>query len=276
MCARILVIDDDPVNLDLMIYLLKAFGHTPLPAEGADTGLESLRSGPIDLILCDIQMPGVDGFEFLRRLSAERRRNVPVIGVTALAMVGDREKVLAAGFDGYMAKPITPETFVQDIERYLSMAQHAEPNPPRATEHAVSDVPPPGKERNNLRVLIVDNEPANLEILRLLLKYYGYDVLTATSGSAALQVARAEHPDAVVSDIHMPDGGGFDLIQGMRKDPALRQTPIIFVSATTQGYRDVEKGMRLGASKFLLRPFEPEVLLDALTECLARTGGSPT
>src|SRR5207253_4723725 len=111
MCARILVIDDDPINLDLMLYLLKAFGHTPVPAQSAIRGLEIIRSDDADLILCDIQMPEVDGFEFLRTLSAEGGRKVPVIGVTALAMVGDREKVLAAGFDGYMAKPITPETF---------------------------------------------------------------------------------------------------------------------------------------------------------------------
>jgi len=129
MCARVLVIDDDPVNLKLMIYLLGAFGHTPLPAGGAAVALETMQTTQIDLVLCDIQMPGMDGFEFLRRLSEERRQKPPVIGVTALAMVGDREKILSAGFDGYMTKPITPETFVRDLERYLPSAQRANPAP---------------------------------------------------------------------------------------------------------------------------------------------------
>jgi two-component system cell cycle response regulator len=271
MCARVLVIDDDPVNLDLMTYLLKAFGHEPLPADGAAQALETIRSREIDLVLCDIQMPGMDGFEFLRRLHTERRRTGPVIGVTALAMVGDREKILSAGFDGYMAKPITPETFVQEVERYLSTAQRGDRQPPHES------APPPykrpqGKERKNKRVLIADNEPANLEILRLLLEYSGYDVLTADSGNAALDLARRAHPHAIISDIHMPDGDGFELIETARRDPRLRDTPIIFVSATTQARRDVEKGLALGASRFLLRPCEPEVILDALSECLAKIG----
>jgi two-component system cell cycle response regulator len=274
MCARILVIDDDPVNLDLMIYLLKAFGHTPLPAEGAAAGLESLLSGPVDLILCDIQMPGMDGYEFLRQLNAERRRDVPVVGVTALAMVGDREKVLAAGFDGYMAKPITPETFVEDVERFVSPALRADPNLMRHSGEAVADVAPLAKERKHLCVLVADNEPANLDLLRLLLQYEGYDVLTAATGDAALELARRERPDAVVSDLHMPGGGGLGLIEGMRKDPHLRETPVIFVSATNPRSQDMNKGLRLGASKFLLRPFEPIVLLGALAECLTGPGGS--
>src|SRR5438045_3843845 len=119
MCARVLVIDDDPVNLDLMIYLLNAFGHRPISADGGAHALETMRTTEVELVLCDIHMPGMDGFEFLRRLNDEGRHRVPVIGVTALAMVGDREKILAAGFDGYLAKPITPETFVDEVEKYL-------------------------------------------------------------------------------------------------------------------------------------------------------------
>src|SRR5881397_3142022 len=73
MCARVLVIDDDPVNLDLMTYLLSAFGHAPIAASGAEPALQAIRTSHIDLVLCDIQMPGADGFEFLR-LSAKRDR----------------------------------------------------------------------------------------------------------------------------------------------------------------------------------------------------------
>ena len=132
MCARILVIDDDPVNLDLMTYLLNAFGHAPIAAESATEALEVLTKEAVDLILCDIQMPSIDGFEFLRRLKPDIRKAAPVIGVTALAMVGDREKILAAGFDGYMAKPITPETFVADVEKFVAVAERkprSEPGP---------------------------------------------------------------------------------------------------------------------------------------------------
>jgi CheY-like chemotaxis protein len=118
--ARILIIEDNPANLELMTYLLGAFGHTALVARDGEEGVEvALRSLP-DLILCDLALPRLDGFGVAHRLIAEDGlRGVPFIAVTASAMVGDRDKVLAAGFDGYISKPITPETFVADIERYL-------------------------------------------------------------------------------------------------------------------------------------------------------------
>jgi two-component system cell cycle response regulator len=270
MCACILVIDDDPVNLDLMTYLLTAFAHEPIAAEGALKGLEALQSNPVQLILCDIQMPRMDGFEFLRRLSSNVRRTIPVIGVTALAMVGDREKVLAAGFDGYMAKPITPETFVQDVDKFLSAHQRGVVAPRRQAAPPVAHLRPAAEERKHLRILVADNEPANLEILRLHLDHAGYDVVTARSGNMALELAKASPPEAIVSDIHMPDGDGFALIRGVRQDPRLRDTPVIFVSATSQGRADVDRGISLGAYRFLVRPFEPQVLLDTLNKCLGK------
>jgi CheY-like chemotaxis protein len=120
MGRRILVIEDNPTNLALMTYLLKAFGHTPLAAHDGEQGVEmALRMNP-DLILCDLALPKLDGYGVARRLKAEPSlKGVPLIAVTASAMVGDRDKVITMGFDGYISKPITPETFVGEVESYL-------------------------------------------------------------------------------------------------------------------------------------------------------------
>jgi CheY-like chemotaxis protein len=118
--ARILVIEDNPSNMALMVYLLKAFGHMTDEAEGGEAGLAAARREPPDLVLCDLQMPGMDGFEVARQLKADPALcAVPVVAVTAYAMVGDREKVLAAGFNGYITKPISPERFVEQVETFL-------------------------------------------------------------------------------------------------------------------------------------------------------------
>jgi CheY-like chemotaxis protein len=124
MGARILVIEDNPTNLELITYLLNAFGHTTIAARDGEEGVEAaLRSHP-DLILCDIAMPKLDGYGVAQRLRAEPALNgVPLIAVTASAMVGDRDRVFASGFDGYISKPITPETFVAEVEAYLHRAQ---------------------------------------------------------------------------------------------------------------------------------------------------------
>lgn len=120
MGARILVIEDNPANLELITYLLNAFGHTTIAARDGEEGVEAALRNKTDLILCDVALPKLDGYGVARRLRAESTLNgVPLIAVTASAMVGDRDKVVASGFDGYISKPITPETFVAEVEAYL-------------------------------------------------------------------------------------------------------------------------------------------------------------
>jgi CheY-like chemotaxis protein len=118
---RILVIEDNAANLELMTYLLSAFGQSTVVARDGEEGVaEALRSVP-DLVLCDLALPGVDGYEVVRRLKSEQTlAAVPIVAVTASAMVGDREKVIRAGFDGYISKPINPEGFVAEVVSYLS------------------------------------------------------------------------------------------------------------------------------------------------------------
>jgi len=120
MPKRILVIEDNPQNLELMTYLLRAFGHVALTAEDGVEGIELARREKLDLIICDVHLPGLDGYEVARHLKKDPMlRLIPLVAVTALAMVGDRDKVLAAGFDGYIDKPISPEIFVKQVEAFM-------------------------------------------------------------------------------------------------------------------------------------------------------------
>jgi CheY-like chemotaxis protein len=118
--ASILVIDDNQANLDLMVYLLRACGHNPVGRSDSESALEEARGGEYALVLCDILMPGIDGYEFARRFKGNSsRRMPPLVAVTALAMPGDRERIAAVGFDGYLRKPIEPEIFVKQVEAFL-------------------------------------------------------------------------------------------------------------------------------------------------------------
>lgn len=119
--ARILLVEDNPANLELVSYLLEAAGHIVLIAEDGRQGLELARKEPPpDLIVSDLRMPVMDGFEMLRHIRMDATLNdVPVIAVTAFSMSGDQTRVMLAGFDGYISKPIVPETFVSEVEAYL-------------------------------------------------------------------------------------------------------------------------------------------------------------
>ncbi len=128
MAARVLLIEDNRPSLELMSYLLQAFGHTPMEALNGVDGLEILRTERPDLVVCDIDLPRLDGYTLAGRAKADpATRDIPLVAVTALAMVGDRDRALRAGFDGYLTKPIEPETFVQELERYLIPADGRDP-----------------------------------------------------------------------------------------------------------------------------------------------------
>jgi CheY-like chemotaxis protein len=118
--ARILAVEDTPHNLELMTYLLTACGHLVLPATtGAEALAAARREGP-HLVVLDLQLPDMDGYQVLRELRAEpATAALPVIAVTAYAMAGDRDHALAAGFDGYIAKPIDLSTFFRDVDAHL-------------------------------------------------------------------------------------------------------------------------------------------------------------
>lgn len=120
MAKRILVIEDNLFNLELMTDLLEAFGFTVLAARNGKKGIELVRQEKLDLIICDVQMPGMDGYEVAAYLKRDPMLSrIPLVAVTALAMVGDREKILSAGFDGYIDKPITPEIFQKQVETFM-------------------------------------------------------------------------------------------------------------------------------------------------------------
>ena len=114
--AKILIVEDNPANMTLAVFLLQSVGHTVLSATDAEAGLTLARNEQPSLILMDIQLPGMDGLEAVVLLKRDdATRAIPVIALTALAMKGDEERIRAAGCDGYIAKPIRYKEFLATI-----------------------------------------------------------------------------------------------------------------------------------------------------------------
>ncbi|NVB78225.1 MAG: response regulator [Kofleriaceae bacterium] len=120
MGERVLIVDDNPTNLKLVAYLVKANGYEVDTAADADAAVAAIRASKPRVILMDIQLPGIDGLELTRRLKADpETRDIAIIAVTAYAMKGDEEKALAAGCDDYVTKPIDTRALPQVIARHV-------------------------------------------------------------------------------------------------------------------------------------------------------------
>lgn len=117
---RILVIEDNEYNLYLIKFILEKNGYQVIEAREGLKGVELAIKEKPDLIILDIQLPDINGLEAAQRIRASEIDNkVPIVAVTSYAMVGDREKMLAAGCTGYIEKPINPDTFLAEIEKFL-------------------------------------------------------------------------------------------------------------------------------------------------------------
>ena len=121
--AKILVVDDDAINTRLAATMLKQAGHEVLSAEGGAEGVEAALAHAFDLVLMDVQMPDMDGIAALKHLRADpRTAGIKVAALTALTMKGDRERLLAEGFDGYLEKPIRYREFLASVAALLEGA----------------------------------------------------------------------------------------------------------------------------------------------------------
>ena len=261
--ARILIIEDNPTNLELMSYLLKAFGHEVLTAMDGAEGIAAVRRSTVELILCDVQLPKLDGFGVVAHLKSQPAlHSIPIVAVTALAMVGDRDKLLAAGFDGYLSKPIDPETFVSAVVAFLSSE--------RAAPQVVEQTSSTHTSCRRATILVVDHLPVNLSLAQSTLVPFGYRVICAHCVKEGLEIARRILPDLILSDVHMRDETGFDLIRAVKSDTQLRSIPFVFISSTAWRDNDRQNGLALGAMKFVLRPIDPQILVKTIEDCLEK------
>jgi two-component system cell cycle response regulator DivK len=118
--AKVLIVEDNAANMTLATFLLQSAGHSVLAARDAETGLTLARAERPNLVLMDIQLPGMDGLEATALLKRDAAtRDIPVVALTALAMKGDEARIRAAGCDGYIAKPLAYRDFLATISAHL-------------------------------------------------------------------------------------------------------------------------------------------------------------
>lgn len=270
MTTRILIIEDNPTNMELACYVLEAFGYAVTKALDGETGVELARAAPPDLVICDLQLPGIDGIEVAMQLKAQPALSrVPLVAVTAYAMLGDRERLLAAGFDGYIAKPIDPQTFVPQVAAFLKSAPPSRAPRDPSTAAAGNPAPPV-----RFRALVLDDTIENTELLRVLLEPHGIAVDAVSHIAEALAWLERQKPDLIISDLHLHQERGEEFYAAVKARPELKAMPFVFISSTIRNDVDRRSALAAGADRFLVRPIDSARLIAEIEACLALSKAS--
>jgi two-component system cell cycle response regulator len=245
---QILVIEDNFKNMKLVRSLLKLGGYAVLEAGDAEQGLEMAHRHRPDLILMDIQLPGMDGLAATKIIKADDAlQQIPVVAFTSYAMRGDDTKGYAVGCDGYISKPLDTRSFLDQIRSFLQGASRAcDPGSTVATRRP--------------KVLIVDDVPTNVKLLEGKLASCDYEILRAFNGEAALETIRTAMPDLILLDVMMPGIDGYEVTRRVKQTPQTQHIPIILVTAL-DGAQDKVRGLEVGAEEFLTKPVNRAELL---------------
>jgi two-component system, cell cycle response regulator len=278
MPARILVVDDEPMNLELMEAMLTPAGYEVSMAGGGEEGLAAALRDKPDLILLDLMMPVLSGFEVCARLkSTPETQDIPILFVTALTTPGNRERALAAGGDDFIAKPVQrPELLARvegllkvrylnrDLDRALaSLHKRALERLSRSVQERAAF--PAGSGEGT--ILVVDDEPLTRRLYSDVLQEAGYTCYTAESGAQALEITRQQAVDVVLLDIMMPARSGLEVLADLGEQ--IPDSPVIIVTAHPSSDNAIA-ALRLGAFDFIVKGFKSEVMLATVSRALAR------
>ena len=284
--AKILLVEDNEQNRDMLARRLQRKGHAVVTAADGERAVAMAGSESPDVILMDLNLPVLDGWSATRRIKESgKTRSIPVIALTAHAMSGDRQKAMNAGCDDYDTKPINFERLLGKIRTLLgpvategatvpaevaSPAPVARTVPPAAAGDGstVAAPAPPAPAQAPGRVLVVDDTPANRDMLTRRLARQGFEVEAAADGEAALRLIDAGRFDVVLLDVMMPGMNGLDVLKAVRKTRPPTELPVIMATAKDASH-DVVEALELGASDYVTKPLDFAVVLARVKTQLA-------
>jgi DNA-binding response OmpR family regulator/two-component sensor histidine kinase len=258
--AKILIAEDSPDIRALIQMLLETEGHRVIAVADGRAAVAAAREERPELILMDLSLPIISGWEAARQIRTDpATASIPILAVTAHAMHGDRERALAAGCDGFIAKPISEDTFASRVIGFIHSRKAAAGEASKRQEGSVAE---PG------RILVVDDQAEVAQLLRTDLESEGHSVVLATSAEQALSHFEADNRfDLAVIDVMLGGNSGYDLTETFTSQSA-EYIPVLLLTA---GTIDRERGYSAGADDFIGKPIET-VELRARVRSLIRVG----
>ncbi|HEY1810866.1 MAG TPA: response regulator [Kofleriaceae bacterium] len=255
---KIMVVDDNSATRRMVRNALVRHGHQVVEAPDGKTALLLMRSERPRVILQDLMLPDTDGFQLVSALRDLAETDVSILAFSGFVSKLDEARVSTVGFDDIIPKPIAPSRLVPLVEAHLPAA-----------------LPTADKFGRGRRLVVADDDPIQLKLAAFRLGRLGFEVETAPDGAKALAAIRRKRPDAVVSDVMMPELDGFALAMALRQDDELRVVPLVLVTSSYVEPSDRALARRAGASDLVVRTPDLAGLVDVLRQTLQHAPEPP-
>lgn len=254
MTPTVLLVEDNPATRKVVKFSLERAGYRLIEADRGHAALNLADGLRPDLILQDICLPDIDGYGLVKLLREKYGPEVPILAFSGFITKADESRIIGAGFDGLLEKPVDQARLIHTIRLFL----------PEMPTQVIS--------RESRRILLVEDDPILRRLMSYRLAKKGWQVTTAENGETALAMAATEKPDVILSDVNMPLMDGFGLTMALKSNPGTSHIPVLLVTSIYVEPADRELALRAGAEDLLLR--EPN--LAAVLQALSRTiGHSP-
>jgi PAS domain S-box-containing protein len=276
--TRILVVDDNATNREVLIAQMQSWGAVVAAVESGSTALTCLRyaaeaGSPFQLAVLDMMMPGMDGATLGRAILAdETLKSIPLVMMTSLGQRGDAHRFREMGFAAYLIKPVRQSDLHDCLVAVLTGERHEEARA-LITRHSLRDM-----RRGNARILLVEDNLTNQEVACGMLGRMGWNADVTPSGKQALLMLETQSYDLVLMDVQMPEMDGYEATRRIR-DPNSkvlnRNIPIIATTAHAM-HGDAEKCLAAGMSDYISKPIDPKALATVVEKWLTRKAhGAP-
>jgi CheY-like chemotaxis protein len=244
MKKKILVVDDEPDIREVVRLYLAEEGYEIIEACNGQEAILKVQTEKPDLVVLDIMMPGINGFEVAKHLKDDpNTQHIPIIILSVLA----HDSQFRQGILDYISKPFRQDELVQTVRKILEKI-----------------------ESKNIKknILVVDDDPDIVDIISICLKDNNLIAEKAYSGPEALEKAKAKEIDLILLDINMPGMNGFEVIKLLKEDKKTFDIPIVVLTGTYITEDDKKHGLTLGVAKYLTKPFSADDLVKQIKGAL--------
>lgn len=270
--AHLLLAEDSPVNQEVAINMLEILGCSVDIANNGSEAVKQFSDTKYDLILMDCQMPEMNGFEAttkIRELEQGKNSRIPVIAVTANALIGDREVCLAAGMDDYLSKPFTMQQIKQYLETWLPDKIQIKQNVVDTETVFVGITEDDKKDSTIPNILVTDDDELMRELITDMLNRHGYNVDTACNGKESVDKFKENQYDLILMDTRMPEMDGNEATRKIRLLEHGTDSHVSIIAITgNDSAEDEKKRIESGVDASLIKPFQFDQLDEVLSQWL--------